>query len=66
MLKRIRKAIVAGLWGGLSAVGAGFVFTGAPTKEQVGQLAGLFVSGAVITGLATWKAKPNAPALTKP
>lgn len=66
MLARIRKALVAGFWGGLSAVGAGFVFTGAPTKDQVGQLLGLFVSGAVITGFATWKAKPNAPALPKP
>lgn len=64
MITRVRKAVVAGFWGGLSAAGAGFVFTGAPTKDQVAQLFGLFLSGAVVTGFATWKTKPNAPAVS--
>jgi hypothetical protein len=66
MLGRIRKALVAGFWGGLSAVGAAFVYTGAPTRDQVGQMLGVFIVGAAVTGFATWKAKPNAPALPKP
>lgn len=65
MRKRINKALVAGFWGGVTAVGTSFVFTGAPTRDQVGQMIGAFVVGAAATGFATWKAKPNAPALTK-
>jgi uncharacterized membrane protein YjjB (DUF3815 family) len=63
MLARIRKAIVAGIWGGLTAVGTSFVFTGAPTRDQIGQMLGAFIVGAAATGFATWKAKPNAPAV---
>jgi uncharacterized membrane protein YjjB (DUF3815 family) len=61
MLARIRKALVAGFWGGLSAVGASFVFTGAPTRDQVGKMVGAFVAGALATGYATFWAKANAP-----
>lgn len=63
MAKRIRKALVGGFWGGVSAVGAGVTFTGAPTKDQVGQLIGTFLVGAAVTGFSVWKTKPNAPAL---
>lgn len=63
MLAHIRKAIVAGLCGGASAVGASFVYTGAPTREQVGQMIGVFIVGAAVTGYATYRAKPNAPAI---
>jgi hypothetical protein len=62
MLARIRKALVAGFWGGATAVGTTFVFTGAPTKDQVSKMLGAFVAGAVVTGYATFQAK-NAPAL---
>lgn len=62
MLARIRKAITAGIWGGLSAVGASFVFTGAPTKDQISQMIGAFIVGAAATGYATYRTKPNAPA----
>ena len=65
MAKRIRKAIVGGFWGGVSAVGAGFTFTGAPTRDQIGQLLGTFIVAAAVTGFAVWKSKPNAPALGK-
>lgn len=64
MAKRVRKAIVAGFGGGLSAVGASFVFTGAPTRDQVTKMVGTFIVGFGVTALATWKVK-NAPALTK-
>jgi len=64
-MSRIRKALVAGFWGGLTAVGTTFVFTGAPTREQVSKMIGAFIAGAAVTGFATWKAKPNAPALAR-
>ena len=60
MWARARKALVAGFWGGVSAAESGFVFTGAPTRDQVGALFGLFVGGAVLTFSATYRAKPNA------
>lgn len=63
MAKRINKALVAGFWGGVSSVGASFVFTGAPTRDQVSAIIGAFVVGAAVTGYATWKAKPNTPPL---
>lgn len=63
MFARVRKALTAAFWGGLSAVGAAFVYTGAPTRDQVGQMIGVFIAAAVVTGLATYNAKPNAPAL---
>lgn len=63
MRKRINKALTAGFWGGVSAVGASFVFTGAPTRDQVSKMVGAFIVGAAATGYATWQAKPNAPKL---
>lgn len=62
-MARIRKALAAAFWGGLTAVGTSFVFTGAPTRDQVGKMIGAFIAGAVVTGLGTWKAKANAPSL---
>lgn len=58
--QRARKALVAGFFGGLSAVGTSFVFTGAPTKDQIGQMIGAFIVGSAVTGFATFRAKPNA------
>lgn len=64
MYKRVRKAMTAAFWGGLSAVGASFVFTGAPTRDQVSKMIGAFIVGAAATGYATWQTKPNAAPLT--
>jgi hypothetical protein len=62
MLARIRKAITAGVWGGLSAAASTIVITGAPTKDDVSKALGAFIVGAAVTGYATYRAKPNAPA----
>lgn len=63
MAKRIRKSIVAGFGGGLSAVGSAFVFTGAPTRDQVQSMVGAFIVGFGVTAWATWRI-PNAPSLS--
>jgi hypothetical protein len=65
MRRRINKALTAAFWGGVSAVGTSFAFTGMPTRDQVGEMVGAFIVGAAVTGFATWKAKPNAPALAE-
>ena len=62
MIAKIRKAIVAGLWGGLSAVAGTVAITGAPTKDDASKALGAFIVGAAVTGYATYRAKPNAPA----
>jgi hypothetical protein len=59
MGKRIRKSIVAGLGGGLTAIGTSFVFTGAPTRDQVSKMIGSFIVGFGVTAWATWRV-PNA------
>lgn len=58
--QRFNKAITAAFWGGVAAVGTGFTFTGAPTKDQVGKLIGLFIAGAFLAGFPTAAAKKNA------
>ena len=57
--QRCRKSIVAGFGGGLSAAGSAFVFTGAPTRDQVSKLIGAFIVGFGVTAWATWRV-PNA------
>jgi uncharacterized membrane protein YjjB (DUF3815 family) len=61
--QRTRKAIAGGFSTGIGAVLSGFVFTGAPTKDQVGALIGAFIVGFVGGFYTVWKTKPNAPAL---
>lgn len=60
-MKRIRKAVGGGFGAGLAALGAGFTFTGAPTKEQVGQLIGTFIGGFFVGFVTTYSAPANAP-----
>jgi hypothetical protein len=56
---KVRKAIAGGISGGLAAVGTGFAFTGAPTKEQIGNLVGLFAGGFFLGFVAVYMAKAN-------
>jgi hypothetical protein len=60
-MKRVRKAVAGALGAGVAAVISGFTFTGAPTKDQVGQLIGTFVAGAFVGFVTVWSAPPNAP-----
>jgi fucose permease len=55
--KRARKSIVAGLGAGLTAVGSTFVFTGAPTKDDVSKALGVFIVGFGVTAWATFKTR---------
>lgn len=58
--KRAKKAIVAGFGAGLTAVGTTVVFTGLPTRDDVGKALGAFIVGFGVTAWATFRAK-NAP-----
>ncbi len=58
MLARVRKAIVAGFGGGLSAVFGTLVISGLPTKDDVGKALGVFIVGFAVTAYATFKV-PN-------
>lgn len=57
MLARIRKAVVAGLFAGVSAGAATLVQTGAPTEDQVTKALGIALAAAVVTGIATFKTR---------
>lgn len=59
MASRIRKAIVGGISGGVSAVAGSLVITGIPTKEDVAKALGLFIVGFGVTAYAVWRT-PNA------
>ena len=63
MVKRFRKAIAGGWAGGVAAVSAGFVFTGLPTRDQIGQLIGVFIVGFVLGAVGVAAAPANAPKL---
>lgn len=58
-MKRVSKAIAGGFAAGVAAIGTGFVFTGAPTKGQVGTLIGTFVGGFFVGFVTTWAAPAN-------
>jgi hypothetical protein len=59
-MDKFKKAVHGAIWAGLAAAGSGFVFTGAPTKEQVGQLIGTFIAGAFVGFLGVYRAPANA------
>jgi len=54
-MKRISKALVAGLFGGLSAVAGTLTFTGAPTQDEISKAIGVFVVSAVVAAWAVYK-----------
>lgn len=62
--QRTRKAIAGGISTGVGSALTGFVFTGAPTRDQVGKLLGAFIVGFAGGFYAVWRTKPNAPAVT--
>lgn len=62
--QRTRKAIAGGISAGIAAAASGFVFTGAPTRDQVAKLVGSFIVGFAGGFYIVWKTKPNAPAIT--
>lgn len=59
MFGRVRKAVAGGFAGGISSALTGFVFTGAPTKDQVAKLLGMFLVGFAGGSYAVWQTKPN-------
>ncbi len=56
---KVRKAIAGGIYTGIAAIGTGFVYTGAPTQAQVGQLIGLFAGGFFLGFLGVYNAPAN-------
>jgi hypothetical protein len=59
-MARIRKAVVAGVGAGLTAAITLLASSGVPTNaDEVGQLAGAFLAGALPVAWATWRI-PNA------
>lgn len=60
-MSKVRKALAGGLSAGIAAVGAGFVFTGAPTTEQVGTLLGTFLGAFFVGFVGVYMAPANAP-----
>lgn len=64
-MARIRKAAIAGIGAGASALIALLATNGLPNDaDDVGRLAGAFLAGALPVAWATWKvpnAKPPAP-----
>lgn len=63
MFSRIRKAVVGGLAAGISAVASSFVYTGAPTKDDVAKMLGTFIVAAVVGGYAVYQTPKNAEPL---
>lgn len=61
MLARIRKAVVAGLGGGIAPAAAVLAKATAIDRATVGQALGAFLVGAAALGWATWRV-PNSKA----
>lgn len=61
MAKRISKALMAGLVGGLSAVAGSLTFTGAPTQDEVSKAIGVFIVSAAVSAWAVWRVPTTVP-----